>query len=65
MPQPYPQQGEPRNPVDYEPPRPRPHGRGKARRFFRGYLLIAGAAATIYVLVLLIIKLLVEAAKWM
>lgn len=65
MPQPYPQPGDPRNPSDYEPPRPRPHGRGKVRRFFHGYLLLAGAAATIYLLVLLIIRLLVELGHWM
>lgn len=39
--------------------------RGRAARFFRGYLMVAGAVATLYGLALLVVTLLVEIGKWM
>ena len=41
--------------------RPRP---GRFRRFVRGYLMMVGALTTLYVLVLLLVKLFVEVGKW-
>ncbi len=43
-----------------------PHNRrpGRARRFFRGYLMVAGAAATLLGLTLLLVSLFVEIDKW-
>lgn len=43
-----------------------PHNRrpGRARRFFRGYLMIAGAVATLFGLILLVVSLFVEINKW-
>ena len=37
---------------------------GRAKRFFRGYLMAVGALTTGYVLVQLIVLLFVEIAKW-
>ena len=37
--------------------------RGRAVRFFRGYLMMVGALTTLYVL--LAVRLLVEIGKWM
>jgi hypothetical protein len=38
--------------------------RGRAGRFFRGYLMIVGALTTIAALVLLLVRLFVEIEKW-
>lgn len=48
-----------------QPPVP-PHGRrpGRARRVFRGYLMFAGAVATLFGLILLVVSLFVEIDKW-
>lgn len=46
------------------PPRP-PRRRGRFMRFMRGYLMIAGGAATIYALIRLIAILLVQVNKWL
>ena len=57
----------------YSPPpgrpehRPEPHRRprrGRAGRFFRGYLMLVGALTTIAALVLLLVRLFVEIEKW-
>ncbi len=50
-----------------EPPREPRHGkrRGRAGRFFRGYLMIAGALATAYVLERLLVLLFIEIGKWL
>ena len=45
------------------PLRKRPR-RGKAGRFFRGYLMLVGALTTIAALVLLLVRLFVEIEKW-
>ena len=39
--------------------------RGRAVRFFRGYLMMVGALTTLYVLLRLAVRLLVEIGKWM
>ena len=39
--------------------------KGGLKRFFRGYLMCAGALATGYVLLQLIVLFLVEIGKWM
>ena len=39
--------------------------RGRAVRFFRGYLMMVGALTTLYVLLQLAVRLLVEIGKWM
>ena len=55
-----PQPGRP----EYRPERrKRPH-RGRAGRFFRGYLMLVGALTTIAALVLLLVRLFVEIEKW-
>ncbi len=47
-------------------PERRPGGRrGRGKRFFRGYLMVAGALATAYVLERLLVILFVEIGKWM
>ena len=38
--------------------------RGRAGRFFRGYLMLVGALTTIAALVLLLVRLFVEIEKW-
>ena len=43
----------------------RPRRRGRAVRFFRGYLMMVGALTTLYVLLQLAVRLLVEIGKWM
>ena len=43
------------------PGRPR---RGRAGRFFRGYLMLVGALTTLAALVLLLVRLFVEIEKW-
>lgn len=43
-------------------PRRRHHGR--VGRFFRGYLMVAGALATAYVLERLLVLLFLEIGKW-
>jgi hypothetical protein len=50
-----------------EPPREPRHGRrrGRAGRFFRGYLMVAGALATAYVLERLLVLLFIEVGKWL
>ena len=47
------------------PPREKPRHMGRARRVFRGYLMIAGAAATLFGLILLLVSFFVEIDKWM
>ena len=47
------------------PQEPRRRHRGKMGRFFRGYLMIAGALATAYVLERLLVLLFLEIGKWM
>ena len=47
------------NPINA--PRPR---QGRFRRFVRGYLMLVGALTTLYVLVLLLVRLFVEVGKW-
>lgn len=39
--------------------------RGRVARFFRGYLMMVGALTTLYVLLQLVVRLLVEIGKWM
>ena len=41
------------------------HRRGRVARFFRGYLMMVGALTTLYVLLQLAVRLLVEIGKWM
>ncbi|MCE5344103.1 MAG: hypothetical protein LLF96_11060 [Eubacteriales bacterium] len=43
------------------------HGRrhGRAGRFFRGYLMVAGALATAYLLERLLVLLFIELGKWL
>jgi hypothetical protein len=57
----------------YSPPPGRPEyrqdharrpRRGRAGRFFRGYLMLVGALTTIAALVLLLVRLFVEIEKW-
>ena len=38
---------------------------GRVARFFRGYLMMVGALTTLYVLLQLVVRLLVEIGKWM
>ena len=38
---------------------------GRAARFFRGYLMMVGALTTLYVLLQLAVRLLVEIGRWM
>ena len=59
---PQPQSGPPVRPP-YPEHRERPR-RGRAGRFFRGYLMLVGALTTIAALVLLLVKLFVEIEKW-
>lgn len=47
-----------------EEERRRPKHRGRFKRFMRGYLMIAGGAATAYVLVQLLVRLFVEIGAW-
>lgn len=49
----------PERPVYQDRPR-----RGRAGRFFRGYLMLVGALTTIAALVLLLVRLFVEIEKW-
>ncbi len=51
----------------YQPPQPEKprRRRGGFARFMRGYLMLVGAGTSLYVLVQLIIRLLVELQKWM
>lgn len=44
--------------------RARPH-RGRFKRFVRGYLMYAGALATLYALLRLLVLVFVEVGKWM
>ena len=46
-------------------PDPRHKRPGRARRVFRGYLMVAGAIATLSGLVLLIVSLFVELNNWL
>lgn len=62
MTQPDPRRPAPTDPGD--PGRGRPRHRGRFMRFMRGYLMLAGAAATIYALVLLLVRLMVEIGAW-
>ena len=39
--------------------------RGRVACFFRGYLMTVGALTTLYVLLQLVVRLLVEIGKWM
>jgi hypothetical protein len=52
----------------YEPssqPEGRRRGRhGRAGRFFRGYLMVAGALATAYLLERLLVIVFIEIGKW-
>ncbi len=41
-----------------------PRHRSRFLRFMRGYLMIVGAATTVYVIIYLAIKLFVEIDKW-
>ena len=59
---PYPPVQDPRQPQMKHRPRPRPMGR--ARRVFRGYLMVVGALATLAALTLLVVRLFVEIGKW-
>ena len=59
---PYPPEQEPREAQMTHRPRPRPMGR--ARRVFCGYLMVAGALATLAALTLLVVRLFVEIGKW-
>lgn len=45
------------------PKKPR-HRRGRPARFFRGYLMVVGALATMAGLVYLLVQLFVEIEKW-
>ncbi|NLI22694.1 MAG: hypothetical protein GX418_14245 [Clostridiales bacterium] len=56
---PYPTQTPP------PPEAPRRRHRGRVARFFRGYLMIAGALATAYALERLLVQLFVEIGKWL
>lgn len=47
-----------------KPGRGAPRHRGRFARFMRGYLMIVGGAATAYVLIYLLIKLLIEIGAW-
>mgnify|MGYP000418628826 CR=1 FL=1 len=38
---------------------------GRVARFFRGYLMMVGALTTLYVLLQLAVRLLVEIGRWM
>ena len=53
----------PQTPPPPQEPRRRHHGR--VGRFFRGYLMIAGALATAYALERLLVMLFIEIGKWM
>ena len=44
---------------------PKPRRRGRFGRFVRGYLMLVGALTTLYVLVQLLVRLLIEIGKWM
>ena len=63
MQQPYQPYNMPQPPSQPDAPKPKRHGR--ARRVFRGYLMTAGALATIGGLILLLVSLFVEINKWM
>ena len=58
-------QTQPYNAPQMPPQEPRRRHRGKMGRFFRGYLMIAGALATAYVLERLLVLLFLEIGKWM
>ena len=64
MQQPYQPYQPQQNPSPSGPP---PHVKrpGRARRFFRGYLMVAGAAATLVGITLLIVSLFVEIHEWL
>ena len=54
-------------PAGHQPPsgeKQHGHGHGRVGRFFRGYLMVAGALATAYVLGMLLVRLFVEIYKW-
>ena len=55
------------NPQNFQPQPESQRGKrpGRARRIFRGYLMVAGALATLAGLTLLIVSLFVEINKWM
>lgn len=46
-------------------PGARRHRHGRVARFFRGYLMMVGALTTLYVLLQLAVRLLVEIGRWM
>ncbi len=48
----------------YQPRHRTHHRRGRAGRFFRGYLMLVGAITTIAAMVLLLVRLFVEIEKW-
>lgn len=52
-------------PMPPQPEEPRRKRHGRVGRFFRGYLMIAGALATAYVLEQLLVRLFVEIGRWM
>ncbi len=58
------QQHKPYPGQNQEPPQPRRKRPGRAGRMFRGYLMIAGAVATIAGLILLLVSIFVEIEKW-
>ncbi|MEA4997773.1 MAG: hypothetical protein VB087_00100 [Candidatus Limiplasma sp.] len=51
--------------MEPEPPKQRRKHTGRAGRVFRGYLMIAGAVATLFGLILLLVSFFVEIDKWM
>lgn len=55
------------NPQSFQPQQEPPRGKrqGRARRVFRGYLMVTGALATLSGLILLLVSLFVEINKWM
>jgi len=60
---------QPNQPYDKPPIPPMPEGprhkhHGRVGRFFRGYLMIAGALATAFVLERLLVMLFLEIGKW-
>jgi hypothetical protein len=55
----------PAQPPEAPPKARRNRKHGRLLRFFRGYLMVAGALATAYVLERLLVALFVEIGKWM